>query len=262
MSSPETVVHVLRARLRAARVTYADLAQRIGMSESSIKRMFGQQDMSLSRLAHICKAAGLSMEDVLRDAADQTPHPDVLPLELESLLVAEPRLLLVAICCLGQWSLAQIVETYALTEAECVGCLAQLDRLGVIVLRPDNSYRLQVSLAFHWQPDGPAQRYLRQHVVPDYFSGDFGNDGEAVLCVPTRMTQSSAIEVVQKIRQLAAELARMQQRDLRQSAATRDGYTLLVGFRCWEFQDFTALRRPAMAAPLPLRRHQIGPRNR
>jgi hypothetical protein len=68
--------------------------------------------------------------------------------------------------------------------------------------------------------------------------------------------------VVQKIRQLAAELARMQQRDLRQSAATRDGYTLLVGFRCWEFQAFTALRRPAMAAPLPLRRHQIGPRNR
>ena len=260
MSSPEVVVHVLRSRLRAARITYAVLAQRIGMSESSVKRLFGQKDMSLSRLAHICKAAGLSMEDVLRDAADQSAHPDVLPLELETSLVADPRLLLVAICCLGHWTLAQILETYTLTEAEGIGYLAQLDRLGLIVLRPDNSYRLQVSLAFHWQPDGPAQRYLRQHVVPDYFSGSFGGDGEAVLCVPARLTQSSAIEVVQKIRQLAAELARLQQRDLRHSAALRDGYTLLVGLRSWEFQAFTALRRPAQATPAPLHRRQKGPR--
>ena len=262
MSSPETVVHVLRSHLRAAHITYAVLAQRIGMSESSIKRLFGQKDMSLSRLARICKAAGLSMEDVLRDAADQAPRPDVLPLALESSLVADPKLLLVAICCLGQWTLAQIVQTYALTEAECIGHLAQLDRLGVIVLRPDNSYRLQVSLAFHWQPDGPAQRYLRQHVVPDYFDGSFGNEGEAVLCVPARLTSSSAVEVVQKIRQLAAELARLQQRDQRLASAPCDGYTLLAGFRSWEFQAFTALRRPPKAAPLPARRHQIGPRKR
>jgi DNA-binding Xre family transcriptional regulator len=50
------------------------LAERIAMSESSVKRMFGQKDMALSRLAQICKAAGIPMEDVLRRAADAR-HP-------------------------------------------------------------------------------------------------------------------------------------------------------------------------------------------
>lgn len=41
MSSPELVLDVLRAELRTASITYKDLAARIGVSESSVKRMFG-----------------------------------------------------------------------------------------------------------------------------------------------------------------------------------------------------------------------------
>jgi hypothetical protein len=215
--------------------------------------------MSLSRLALVCKVAGLSMEDVLREAADQAPHPDELSLAQEKSLVADPRLLLVAICCLGQWTLSQIIETYTLSEAECLRLLVRLDRLGLIVLRPDNSYRLQVSLAFHWRAEGPAQEFLRTHVVPDYFSGGFGGAGETVLCVPARLAPASAAEAVQKIRQLAVELARLQQQDQRRGGPLRDGYTLLVGLRCWEFHAFTAMRRPTGAGGAP---HQIGPRKR
>lgn len=51
VSSPELVLRVLRTQLRAAGITYKVLAERIAMSESSVKRMFGQHDMSLSRLA-------------------------------------------------------------------------------------------------------------------------------------------------------------------------------------------------------------------
>jgi len=80
MSSPELLLHVLRTQMRAAGVTYKMLAERIAMSESSVKRMFGQQDMTLSRLAQICKAAGVPMEDVLRGAADATPQADRLTL--------------------------------------------------------------------------------------------------------------------------------------------------------------------------------------
>ncbi len=79
------------------------------MSESSVKRMFGQKDMALSRLAQICKATGIPMEDVLRRAADARPHADTPPPPpQEKSLMANPRLLLVAICCLGHWTLDQI----------------------------------------------------------------------------------------------------------------------------------------------------------
>ncbi|KQQ87108.1 helix-turn-helix domain-containing protein [Massilia sp. Leaf139] len=243
MSSPEQIVDVLRAQLRAANLTYKTLAERIDMSESSVKRMFGQKDMPLSRLAQICQAAGIAFEDVLRGAADARAQPDALTLPQETALVAKPRLLLVAICCLGYWSMEQIVETYRLTEAECIGCLVELDRLGIIELRPLNRYTLRVSNAFHWLPDGPVQHYFREQIVPDYFAGRFDGAGETLMCLPARLSAASAAELAQKIHQLAGELTRLHRNDRRLPAQEREGMTLLVGFRSWEFAAFTKLRR-------------------
>ena len=245
MSSPELVLQVLRAEMRAAGVTYKQLAQRIGMSESSIKRLFGQRDMALSRLAQICQAVGVSMEDVLRQSADLTPRADTLTLAQERSLVADPKLLLVANCCLGHWSFEQIVETYDLSEAECVRRLVKLDRLALIELKPLNRYRLRVTHTFRWRPDGPVQQFFREHIVEDYFGGRFDGEGETLMCVPARLTEASAREFVQKLQQLGAELARLHQDDRRAQPHRRDGFTLLLGFRSWELAAFTALRRAA-----------------
>ena len=258
MSSPDLLLDVLRARLRAAGITYKQLSARIGMSESSVKRMFGQRDMTLSRLAEICKVSGIALEDVLRGAADATPHADALTLVQEKSLVAHPRLLLMAICCLGHWSIEQVLETYNLSEPEAIVLLAELDRLGVIELKPLNRYSLRVSNAFRWLPDGPVQRFFREHVVSDYFGGSFDGAGETLLFLPARLSQPSAQELVARIQQLAAELARLHQNDRRLPAQERDGFTLLLGFRSWEFAAFTALRRAPAADPS----HQIGPRNK
>jgi DNA-binding Xre family transcriptional regulator len=243
MSSSEQVLSVLRAELRAASITYKALAERIGMSESSVKRMFGQKDMALSRLEQICKAAGIPMEDVLRRAADARAHADTLTLAQEKSLMANPRLLLVATCCLGHWTLDQIVDTYSLSEPECIVLMVELDRLGVIELKAGNRYSLRVSNAFRWIADGPVQQYVREHVVGDYFGGRFDGPGETLMCLPARLSGASAKELVQKIQQLAGELARLHQNDRRLDREERDGFTLLLGFRSWEFAAFTALRR-------------------
>ncbi|MFL6658508.1 MAG: helix-turn-helix domain-containing protein [Massilia sp.] len=243
MSSPEHVLTVLRAELRAASITYKALATRIGMSESSVKRMFGQKDMALSRLEQICKAAGIPMEDVLRRAADARAHADTLTAAQEKSLMANPLLLLVATCCLGHWTLDQIIETYTLSEPECIVLMVELDRLGVIELKAGNRYSLRVSNAFRWIADGPVQQYVREHVVGDYFGGRFDGPGETLMCLPARLSSGSARELVQKIQQLAGELARLHQNDRRLDADERDGFTLLLGFRSWEFAAFTALRR-------------------
>ena len=50
MSTTRDLVNALKAELRAAAVTYADLADALGMSESSIKRVFAKADMPLSRI--------------------------------------------------------------------------------------------------------------------------------------------------------------------------------------------------------------------
>ena len=243
MSSPEAVVQVLRAHLRGAGVTYSNLAQRLSLSESAVKRMFALKDMSLVRLADICKAAEISMEDVLRESTETVPRLGSLTLEQEAALIEDRKLFLVAVCCLGNWTMAQILETYAISEAECVRRLVQLDRLGLIVLKARNAYRLNVAAAFHWRADGPALRFLRDQIAPDFFRGRFDDAGEVVVCVPSRMSRVSATAVVELLRKLSGEIARLQQQDKQLPVGDRDGYTLLAGFRSWEFTALTNLRR-------------------
>jgi transcriptional regulator with XRE-family HTH domain len=243
MSSGARLFDVLRADMKAAGLTYRALADRIGMSESSVKRMFGEQDMPLSRLAQVSEAIGTQFEDLLARAARPAPELARLTLEQERALVADPRLLLVAICCLSQWSFEQVLATYALTPAEVVAALTRLDRLGLIELRPGNRYRLAVGRSFHWRREGPVIAYLRRHVVEEFFDAGFDGRGEALVTVHGQLSAAGAAEVAQRVGQLAGAFVQRQREDQRDAGTACDGYTLIVGLRSFELGAFTAMRR-------------------
>lgn len=60
MTSASRLFDVLRTEIKGAGLTYRELARRIGISESSVKRIFSEQDMPLSRLVEICAAVGIA----------------------------------------------------------------------------------------------------------------------------------------------------------------------------------------------------------
>eukprot|EP01036_Dinobryon_divergens_P052764 gene52764-70536_t len=142
MSTTADLVTALKKELKTAQMTYADLAQALGMAESSVKRMLAKGDMPLSRIDAICRALALDFADLARRVADAQPLLKELSQEQEKAVVGDKKLLLMAICVLSQWTLEQITTAYRLSEAECIKYLAQLDRIGIIELRPLNRYRL------------------------------------------------------------------------------------------------------------------------
>jgi transcriptional regulator with XRE-family HTH domain len=145
MSTTQALIDRMKAELKAAGLTYAALARELGMAESSIKRMFARGEMPLSRVDEICRVMKTDFAELARQVADTTPRRSELTLDQEKAVVADRKLLLMAICCLSQWTYEQIVASYTLSDAECVKYLVQLDRLGVIGLRPLNRYRLNVA---------------------------------------------------------------------------------------------------------------------
>jgi hypothetical protein len=70
-------------------------------------------------------------------------------------LIADNKLLLVAVCAVIHWSLADITSTYRPTQAEGLKRLLLLDRMGVIALMPGDRIRLRVARDFDWRPGGP-----------------------------------------------------------------------------------------------------------
>ena len=150
----------------------------------------------------------------------------------------------------GGWIVATLMTGVAVA---CLGVMwvrpVPQDRHWVAVVNADGTYdppvvredlsRSQQAMLFQYT----VQQYVREHVVGDYFSGRFDGNGEMLMCLPARLSSTSAQELQQKIQQLASELARLHQSDRKLDTSEREGVTLLLGFRSWEFGAFTALRR-------------------
>lgn len=243
MSTTADLVTVLKKELKAARMTYADLAAKLGMAESSVKRMLAKGDMPLSRIDAICRALKLDFADLARRIADTQPLLAELGEAQEKAVVADKKLLLTAICVLSQWTLEQITGSYRLTEAECIKYLAQLDRIGIIELKPLNRYRLKLAKTFRWRPHGAVMDYFRENALLDYFSGGFDGAGEGMLLVHGAISRGLAPSFLERMQRVAQDFAQQHQTDQKLGDKDREGYTLLLAMRSWEFEAFAALRK-------------------
>lgn len=242
-TTPHPLIQVLKAELKAAGLTYAALARELGLAESSVKRMLAKGDMPLSRIDAICRALKLDFADLARRVADAQPLLAQLTQEQEKAVVADKKLLLVAICVLSQWTLEQITTSYRLTEAQCVGYLVKLDRIGIIELRPLNRYRLKLAKTFRWRPHGAVMNYFRENALLDYFAGGFNGDSEGLLLVHGSISRSLAPSFMERMQRVAQDFAQQHLADQKVNDKDREGYTLLLAMRSWEFEAFASLRR-------------------
>jgi len=243
MSTTADLVSALKKELKAAQLTYADLARGLGMAESSVKRMLAKGDMALSKIDAICRVLKIDFAELARRVADAQPLLKELTQEQERAVVADKKLLLTAICVLSQWTLEQLVAEYRLTPAEAIKYLVQLDRIGIIELKPLNRYRLKLAKTFRWRPHGPVMHYFRDHAVLDYYSGGFDGHAEGLLLVHGSVSRAIAPSFVDRLQRVAQDFAQQHQADQKLPAADREGYTLVLAMRSWEFGAFAQLRR-------------------
>jgi transcriptional regulator with XRE-family HTH domain len=233
----------LKAELRRAGITYAQLARELGLAESSVKRIFAKGDLPLSRIDEVLAVLKMDFAELARQVANASPAQTELTLEQERAVVRDPKLLLTAICTLSQWSLDQIVATYAISRPQAVACLLSLDKLGFLELRPHNRYRLKIDKTFRWRPGGPVMQFFRQHAMADYFGGDFGAEGELLMLVHGQISPAQAQLFNERLRRLAQDFAQQHLADQKLPEAERRAYTLVFGMRSWLFGAFRQLLR-------------------
>jgi hypothetical protein len=163
--------------------------------------------------------------------------------------MADRKLLLVALCALNHLSAEQIVQTYALTRAECVALLLKLDRIQLLELLPGDRIKLRVTRAFSWLPGGPIQQYFKARAEREYFASSFDRPGELMLLANGMLTAASAEAVAAKLRRIANEFTETHHGEAHLPLGERRAVSLLVAVRPWELEEFRDLRRrPPRAA--------------
>jgi len=234
MSTTADLITHLKAELKAAGLTYAKLAQQLGMAESSVKRMFAKGgDMPVSRIDDICRVLKLDFADLARRVADTAPLMLELTLAQEKAVVADRTLLVVAVCVMSQMPAEEILATYELTEAKLVKALVQLDRIGIIELRPGNRYRLKLAKGFRWLPHGPVMEFFRKEVLHDYFAGGFDGESEMLMVVHGEIGRGLANSFRERLMRVGQDFSNQHLADQKLPPEQRRPYTIVIGMRSW-----------------------------
>ena len=243
MNELNQIVTTLKRRLKIQGMTYRDLAAALDISEPSVKRMFASSRFGLDRLVEISHLLGFTLAELTHEATVSERLLHTLTEGQEGELVADEKLLLVAVCVLNQWEIRDIIGTYRLTEAECIQQLLKLDRLRLIQLLPANRIRLNVARDFDWRLNGPIRMYFLGQGLDDFLRSDFSRDDEVMAFSHAMLTESALAKMQIEIRKLRQKFSELHEESLAAPLSKRTGTGILLAMREWELAAFTGLRR-------------------
>ncbi len=243
MDQSKRVLRELKAVLRQRGLGYNQVAEHLQLSVSSVKRLLSQGGISLERLAAICEFAGVELAEIVSRAERSTRQLAALTEAQEQQVVADPALLLVAICVLNRWGFEDIRYRYAFAEPELIGHLVRLDRLGWLELLPNNRIKLRIARTFAWLPNGPIHQFFVDNVQEEFLAGDFSNAPDSYRFTWGMLSAESALAMNAKIQELVATFDSRASADEARRSAGASGTCLLVALRDWEPASFSQMRR-------------------
>ncbi len=236
MSQTTLLIGTLKRCLRAKGLTYRDVATAIGLSESSVKRLFSEKTFSLRRLEEVCRFMEMSIYDLARLAASQDdPRIDRLTEEQESALAANPVLLSYFYLLLVGWKPYRIGKRLKLNEVGQVRYLTQLDRLKLIELMPRNRVRLLTDSRITWSANGPVRRRYESQVKHEFVDHSFEMADETLRLESSELSDASISVLLRRIERLVQEFSELTEIDRHLPQEQKRSFAILVGARPWTF---------------------------
>ena len=245
MSEQTQLVATIKRQLKSQGFTYRDVAEHLKLSEPSVKRLFSSERLTVDRLSQISAMLGYTMAELLQESAGSAIQLRTLTEAQEAQLVANMKLLLVAVCAFNHWSADDIVAAYRFTRPECLRHLLALDRMGVIELLPGDRIRLKVARDFDWLPDGPIRRFFVGQGLSDFLDSGFDQPGYTLDFTHGMLTGPAEAEFHLELRRLRARLAALHTESATAPLSQRRGVGVLLAMREWEPRAFSAMRRNA-----------------
>lgn len=243
MSQSPALIDALKRALRQRGLTYARVAEHLGLSEASVKRMFSSRHFTLERFDAVCALMHLEISDLFQLLEEERQRITHLSELQEKELVADPALFLVAVCARNRWSFEEILARYAFSETELVRLLARLDRIRFLELLPGNRIHLAVAADFRWLPDGPVERYYAGRVQEEFFQARFRDDGQLRLFLTGMLSLRSRETLQRKLNAVAREFAELHREDCALPLQQRVNVGLVMAMRPWELRAFRELER-------------------
>lgn len=166
-SFPE-LAKILKSLLKERGLTYRDLAEALGLSESNVKKIFTSEDCSLARLNSICVILEVSLSDLMQEASKVAAREFHFTLAQEEFLVKHRQHFLVYWKLVyEEWSQAEVKKFLGLNQDELFKILRALDQHKLLELLPGGEVRCPDMAMVIWASRGPLVNMVRTRWAPE-----------------------------------------------------------------------------------------------
>ncbi len=200
----QAIFGLLKNALKAKKKTYKELANHIGTSELTVKRLFRDQDCKVSRLMAICDFVDLDLEDLLTMQQRQNHYPEYLPEATEKALADDTTAFGIFLLVISNLTTADIARISGFSETKLYLVLRQLEALNLIALNSDNQFTISVNLPIAWRLHGHLAKALKA-INQRYLAYCFDNEHQPEHTYTSNgrlMKPASAALIRQKIDEL------------------------------------------------------------
>ncbi|MCC7463150.1 MAG: helix-turn-helix domain-containing protein [Gammaproteobacteria bacterium] len=248
MNETRRILDALKRSLRARGVTYRRLGQALGLSESSVKRLFSDGSFTLARLESICNVLNLSVADLARMAADTPARRSSdapnnrLTLEQERVLASDATLLACFYLLMNGRSPLEVERRLRMSARSMQEHLSKLAAAGLLESDSRRRVRLPVSPPVAWRPDGPVHRLYERQVRTEFLRGGFAGSNESLAFHSAELSSASVRVLMRKIDKLGGDFADLAALDLGLPTRDKTSVALLLACRPWEFTMFSTYR--------------------
>ena len=231
------LVSALKRCLKIKGVTYKNLSLSMNLSESSVKRLFASNNLSLQRFEQVCEVVGLSIFDVGKMAReeDEVQDPHTLSVEQEQALADEVKLLIGFHLILNGWDFDRINDAFDWSEPEVIKILTTLDKLNLISLLPNNKVKTLTAHNIRWRKNGAVRRCYEQLAFSEILNDRFIKEDQLLDFEVLELSPASINILKRKMEMLLREVNDLAAMDnsLKQNKKKSTG--ILLAMRPWVF---------------------------
>ena len=238
-----TLILALKGALKSRNLTYRALADRLDLSEASVKRLFAEETFTLKRIEEICDVLEIDFFELARLARGASADTDEMTIKQEEALAADPRLLGMFYLVFNGGTLESILDAYELTKPDCLTLLLKLDKLNLVEMGANDAIRLKVPKTLRLQQTGPIRKVHGRAVVGDFLQANFAAKGGYFQFEFRELSKASVALIERKLQRIAQEFHELAELDGYLPPEERKTIGIALGVRPWVISLVTGLQK-------------------
>lgn len=236
--SKKLIFSAIRLRMKISGMTYAELAKHLNVSETSVKRYFSEERMTVDTLDSICVALQTPLDAMLAEYKKSSPeNAKSFTIEQEDALAASEQLFAIYFMVAGGWGFDDIVKNHEISPAELTRTLRELEDLELVSFQTNAALLALLPIDAEWRVEGPLFKKFKAQAVHEFFDSDFMAANELLKLTFGPMLPDSAQIVRKKMISLQNEIQKIVEIDSKHitDIAAASGYWFVTALRPMSF---------------------------